>query len=214
MDSSKVKNIPKNRTVTYGQIEVNYRAHKTNPNRVRITAGGNLIKHPGDITTLTADLTTSEKLWNSVLSTKGARYMCIDIKDFYLCAPMDRYEFMRMPISLFPKHIIKQYDLIKKLRNGFIYLEIRRIIYGLPQLGMLTNKYLKEKLAHHGYYKVPHTPGLWKHISCPILFGLVVDNLDVNYVVKDHVDHLIRTLKSEFTISKYWEGTLYCGISL
>ena len=161
MEPSKVKNTPKDRTVTYGQIDVNYRAHKTNPNRVRITAGGNLIKYPGDITTLTADLTTSEKLWNSVLSTKGARHMCIDIKDFYLCAPMDRYEFMRMPISLFPKHIIKQYDLIKKLRNGFIYLETRRIIYGLPQAGMFANEYLEEKLPPHGYCKVPHTPGLW-----------------------------------------------------
>ena len=151
MDPSKVKNTPKDRTVTYGQIDVNYIAKKTNPNRVRITAGGNIIKYPDNITTLTADLTTSEKLWNSVLSTKGARYMCIDIKEFYLCAPMDRYEFMRMPISLFPKHIIKQYDLIKKLRNGFIYLEIRRIIYGLPQAGMFANEYLEEKLAPRGY---------------------------------------------------------------
>ena len=103
---------------------------------------------------------------------------------------MDRYEFMRMPISLFPKHIIKQYDLIKKLRNGFIYLEIRRIIYGLPQAGMFVNEYLEEKLAPHGYCKVPHTPGLWKYISHPVQLSLVVDNFGVKYVGREHVNHL------------------------
>ena len=78
----------------------------------------------------------------------------------------------------------------EKDERGFIYLEIRRIIYGLPQLGMLTNKYLKEKLAHHGYYKVPHTPGLWKYISHPVQLSLVVDNFGVKYVGQEHVDHL------------------------
>ena len=79
---------------------------------------------------------------------------------------------------------------------------------------MLINKYLKEKLALHVYYKVPHTPGLWKHISCPIQFSLVVDNFGVKYARQEHVDHLICTLTREFTISKDTEGALYCGISL
>ena len=36
----------------------------------------------------TADLTTSKILWNSVLSTQDAKYMCIDIKKFYLGTPL------------------------------------------------------------------------------------------------------------------------------
>ena len=34
--------------------------------------------------------------------------MFIDIKYFYLCAPMDKYEDMKMPILFPPKHIIQQ----------------------------------------------------------------------------------------------------------
>ena len=38
---------------------------------------------------------------------------------------MDRYKCMKMPISLFPEHIIQKYDLKSKVKNGFIYMEIR-----------------------------------------------------------------------------------------
>eukprot|EP00804_Cyclotella_cryptica_P021893 CCRYP_000851-RA/>CCRYP_000851-RA protein AED:0.26 eAED:0.15 QI:0/0/0/1/0/0.33/3/0/868 len=83
MSHDEIANIPQGRTVTYGRIVIDFRPQKTDPNRVRITAGGNLIKeYPGELTTRTADLTTSKILWNSVLSTKGARFMGIDIKSF------------------------------------------------------------------------------------------------------------------------------------
>jgi hypothetical protein len=39
---------------------------------------------------------------NSVLSTEGVRYMCLNIKDFYLTAPLDRYEYMKNTIKYFP----------------------------------------------------------------------------------------------------------------
>ena len=55
--------------------------------RVQITAGENLIKYPGELTTPMADLTTSKVIWNSVLSTKEAKFMGIDIKNFYLNTP-------------------------------------------------------------------------------------------------------------------------------
>jgi hypothetical protein len=154
-------------------------------------------------------------LWNSVLSTKGAKYMCLDIKNFYLCAPMDRYEFMKMPITIFPQHVIDQYDLMSKVHKGYVWIEVRRSIYGLPQAGKLANDYLRKKLAPHGYYEVPHTPGLWKHIWRPIQFTLVVDDFGVKYVGKEHADHLLGILKNEFTaVSEDWEGALYCGITL
>ena len=102
MKPQDIKNIPKDRTVTYGRIVVNYRSQKKDPNRVRITAGGNLIDYPGELTTRTADLTTSKILWNSVLSTPKAKFMCLDIKKIYLCAPLERYENMKMPLDIFP----------------------------------------------------------------------------------------------------------------
>ena len=67
-----IKNIPHDRTVTYAQIIVDYRPHKKDPNRVRITVGGNLITYPGELTTRTTDLVTTKFLWNSTISTPGA----------------------------------------------------------------------------------------------------------------------------------------------
>jgi hypothetical protein len=89
-----IKNIPKDRTVTYARTVVDYRPQKADPNRVRITVGGNLITYPGEVTTRTADMVTSKILWNSVVSTPGAKYCCADVKNFYLETPMDRYEYM------------------------------------------------------------------------------------------------------------------------
>jgi hypothetical protein len=123
---------------------------------------------PGELLMRTADLTTSKLMWNSVLSTAGAKYMCLDIKNFYLMAPLDRFKYMKMPIALFPKWIVKQYELMKHVLNGFIYLEMRRALWGLPQAGILANKLLRQRLLPHGYYKCNNTPGLWKHETRPI----------------------------------------------
>jgi hypothetical protein len=209
-----IPNIPTDRVVTYANIVVDYRPQKEDPNRVRITAGGNLIDYPGELTTRTADLSTAKILWNSVLSTEGAQFMGLDIGSFYLETPLDRYEYMKFPISLFPQHIIDQYDLTNNVRHGFVYVEIRKAIYGLPQAGILANQLLRKRLAPAGYYEVAHTPGLWRHVHRPIQFSLVVDDFGVKYVGKEHADHLIRTLKQHYKLSEDWEGTLYCGITL
>eukprot|EP00804_Cyclotella_cryptica_P014586 CCRYP_020641-RA/>CCRYP_020641-RA protein AED:0.25 eAED:0.25 QI:0/0/0/1/1/1/3/0/614 len=74
--------------VTYGRIVANYRPEKEDPYRIRLTVGGNRITYPGDCGTPTADMLTTKILLNSVISTKGARFMTIDIKDFYLNTPM------------------------------------------------------------------------------------------------------------------------------
>jgi hypothetical protein len=67
--------IPKDRTVTYARIVIDHRPQKEDPNRVRITVGGNLIDYPFELTTCTADMVSSKILWNSVIiiSTKDAR---------------------------------------------------------------------------------------------------------------------------------------------
>jgi hypothetical protein len=65
---------------TYVQVIVDYQRQKEDPSRIRIAIGGNLITYKGNMSTRTAILTTPKLLWNSVLSTDGARYMCIDIK--------------------------------------------------------------------------------------------------------------------------------------
>ena len=108
-----------------------------------ITEGGNLINYPYEVTTRTADLTTFKIMCKSVISTLGARFACADAKKFYLCTPLNRNEYMIIPIKLIPKEFIDLYDLTPKVKNGYIYMEISRGMYRLPQSGILSNKLLK-----------------------------------------------------------------------
>ena len=121
---------------------------------------------------------------------------------------------MSIPLALFPQHTIDQYNLRTHATNGQVYVEIRKAIYGLLQAGILANKLLREQLCPHGYFEVPHTPGLWKHISRPISFTLVVDDFGIKYVGREHVDHLLRVLKQHYKLAEDWKGQLYCGIEL
>jgi hypothetical protein len=54
---------------------------------------------------------TTKILLNSIISTHGAHFMTIDIKDFYLNTPMDRPEFMRLKMADIPKDFIELYNL-------------------------------------------------------------------------------------------------------
>ena len=103
MTWNEINQIPADRTVTYEKIVVDYRSQKKDPNRVRITAGGKLIKYLYELTTITADLTTSKIMWNSVISTPGARFACAGAKNFYLCTPLDINDYMIIPIKLIPE---------------------------------------------------------------------------------------------------------------
>ena len=60
---------------------------------------------------------------------------------------MNRYEYMKMTISIFPQHVIEEYNLLEKVYTGCMWIEISRSIYGLPQFGKLANKYLQKKIA-------------------------------------------------------------------
>ena len=68
-------------------------------------------------------------------------------------------------------------------------------MYGLPQARILANKLLKKQLALHGYYELPHTPGLFKHILRPVQFTLVVDDFGMKYNGTNNVNHLLNALK-------------------
>ncbi len=116
-----------------------------------------------------------------------------------------------MPLNLFPLWIQEQYKL---KANGYVHLEMRRAVWDLPQAGILVNKHLLHKLAPFGNFKHVNTPGLWYHISRPILFALVVDDVGIKYVNKEDVDHFVASIKATYTLTKDGTGNLYCGIAL
>ena len=87
--------------------------------------------------------------------------MEINIRSFYLEMALDRFEYMKISLKVFPKHVIDQYNLDQHTKNRFVYLEIRQTIYGLPQVGALANKLLRKRLAPASDYECAYTtPGL------------------------------------------------------
>ncbi len=162
-----------------------------------------------------ADINTAKIHWNSVISTDVAMYTCLDIGNFYPTAALEYYEYMQIPLALFPIWIIEQYDLKKHTLNGFVHLEMRRAVWDLPQAGILANKRLRWKLAPFGYYECINKPGLWYHVSRPISFTLIADDFGVKYVGKEHADYLIASIKSTYKkLTEDWTGSLYCKIML
>jgi hypothetical protein len=108
---------------------------------------------------------SSKIMWNSIISMPNAKFCGANIKNMNLETPLNQNEYMKMPLRLIPENTIEHYRLPKKAVDGCVNMEIRKGMYGLPQAGILANKLLKLGLAHHGYFKQPHTPGLWKHVS-------------------------------------------------
>ena len=116
--------IPKDRRsdITYGQILVEYLPHKTEPNRKILTIGGNLINYPGDVSTPTADTTTTKIVINSTISTPKSKYLVGDVKIFSLGTTMTCYEYLRLSITIIPQETIDQYNLLPLVRNGYVYI--------------------------------------------------------------------------------------------
>jgi len=103
--------VPSHKKATYLRICAEDRPHKAIKKRIRHTVGGNRIEYYGDVSTKTSGLTTAKCLFNSVVSTPGAEFMCADIKDFYLNTPMKEFEYMRIRIDDIPAEIIARYNL-------------------------------------------------------------------------------------------------------
>ena len=85
---------------------VDYRTEKSDPYRTRLTVGGNLIVYPSDCGTPTVNLLTVKLLLNSVISSPGAKLLTIDIKNFYLNLPMERFEYTRLKLSNLPEDFV------------------------------------------------------------------------------------------------------------
>jgi hypothetical protein len=113
-----------------------------------MTAGGDRLDYDGKTSTDTARLETTKIHLNSVISTKEARHLCLDIGNMYLNTKLLSPEYMRIHISLIPDEIKEEYnaeDFVDE--NGYVYVEITGAIYGLSQSGYLANEDLNRILA-------------------------------------------------------------------
>ena len=78
--------------------------------------------------------------------------MSMDLKDFFLATPMESSKYTRVQYKHFPGDIKQRYNLNQKVTdNGYVYIKIKRGMYGLKQAAILAYQHLKSNLAQHGY---------------------------------------------------------------
>ena len=134
--------------------------------------------------------------------------MCIDLKDFYLGTPMNRYKYMWIKMAYIPQDIIDQYGLTAKAVNGKLLVEIRKGMYGLKQAGRIANDQLKQHRKASGYVPCKYMARLFTHISRKISFALCVDDFVVKYTNKADSQYLLTCLKKLYKCTTDWEGNL------
>ena len=127
--------------------------------------------------------------------------------------PMDRPEFFQIRLEDIPKEFIAEYNLIPYANNGWVYFEIIKECYGLPQTGMLANDLIRTRLNNTGYYETTTTPGLWRHKWRPIMFVLIVDDFVIEYVGNNHLHHLRNFLTNHYTIMDDLDGKIFLALT-
>ena len=59
---------------------------------------------------------------------------------------------MSLHLDIIPEKIIESYNLQVLATDGWVYIEIQKGTYGLPQAGILANKLIIERLDTDGYF--------------------------------------------------------------
>ena len=161
--------------------------------------GGDKLHCNFDVGAPAASLLEAKILFNSVISTPGAKFISADIKDFFLLSEMSEYEYIRIPFKWIPEEIRHQYGLYEKVStDNHVYCEVRKGMYGLKQAARLAFDRLVRKLAPHGYKPDSYAPGFWTHHTRPTVFTLCVDDFGIKYCSRDDADHLIKAIQSAY----------------
>jgi len=92
---------------------------------------------------------------------------------------------MHIPVAVLLPDIMDHYQLYALVHNGHVHVEIRWVMYGLPQAGKIALDQLQKFLLPHGYHPCPFTPGLWQHDTHDIQFTLVVNDFSICYTSQD-----------------------------
>ena len=79
-----------------------------------------------------------------------------DVKNFYLNIPTEEPEYMKIRVRLIPDEIKMEYKVSEFEHEGYIFVQINKVMYGLAQAGLLANELLAKRLAKHGFSQTPH----------------------------------------------------------
>jgi len=89
-----VSDVPADRDVTYGSFVCDHRPLKDEEWRVRLVVGGDKLAYPDDPASPAANLLDTKLIINSTISdsNKGARFMTVDLKNFFIGSAVPRPE--------------------------------------------------------------------------------------------------------------------------
>ena len=152
------------RDITYSKFVCDVRPQKAEPNSTRLTVGGNRINYPDNYGTPT-DMLLVKLLLNSIISTKRAKFMAAAInKTFTLITPLTWYEYVQLRLADIPDEIIEEYKLKDiATAEGFVYVDIRKGMYGFSQAGLVAQQLLEKRLQKHEYEQSKIIPCFWTH---------------------------------------------------
>ena len=78
---------------------------------------------------------------SSIIFTAGADFVTLGIKKFSLCTPLDRWGYLRLKLDNLPEYVIELHNLRDNTtEDGYVYVEVCKGMYGLPQAGLLTHQ--------------------------------------------------------------------------
>ena len=106
---------------------------------------------------------------------------------------MSNYQYMKIPLNYFIQEIREEYDIMNLFYKRYVYIEIRRGMYGIKDAGILAFNYVVENLAPYVYHPVKYIAGFWEHETRNTIFVLCADFV-IKYDNQDDLDHLLNTL--------------------
>ena len=86
-------------------------------------------------------------------------------------------------------------------------------MYGLIEAGQLSNRRLVSLLSSFGFIETA-TPCLFRHLTRPISFVLVVDDFGVKYHSKVDFDFLVSALSSLYQVKAHPVASQFLGLAL
>ena len=120
---------------------------------------------------------------------------------------------MRIHLKYTPHEVVVEYSLLPIADlSGYVYVEIRKGMYGLKEAGIIAYKRLVRNLKPHSYTPVAHAPSLCTHATLTTTFTLAIDNFGIKFFFAANATHLLDALRKNYSITVDPSGSKYYGL--
>ena len=121
---------PQGTKFTYSRIFCDIWPHKKETHRVQLTVRGDTLTFFGPVSTPIIDLITSKLHWKRFISIPGAKYLVVNVNNFYLNKPVVKYEYYKIALILISEDVIDNKTLCVRKSTVFSMLGWRRECMG------------------------------------------------------------------------------------